>query len=708
MDKYLVIVESPAKTKTLKRFLGKNYTLESSWGHVKNLPRKSLGVEVEENFKPEYVIIPGRKKIIQKLKKEASKSKKVYLAPDPDREGEAIAWHIAEEIKKSNPHIARASFNEITREAVLDGIKRAGSIDMNKVNAQQTRRILDRLVGYKISPFLWKTVYRGLSAGRVQSVALRMICEREEEIEKFVSQEYWSITAWFENKKRESFSAELVKIKGEDFKIENQTQVDNTLEDIKQKGYEVKSIKREKRIRNPYPPFITSTLEQDSARKLNFSPKKTMLLAQQLYEGIDLGKEGPVGLVTYMRTDSVRVADSAIKTARDFIQRTYGTNYLPTEIRRYKSRKTAQEAHEAIRPTYVEYSPENIRNYLAKDQLKLYHLIYNRFLASQMKEALYDVTTVEIEGDGYTFRATASELRFDGFLRVYEELKDENNEEEKDKKLPILEEKERLNLLELKPQQHFTKPPPRFSEASLIKELEANGIGRPSTYALIVGTIQERRYVEKERRKLLPTELGRIVNRILIDNFPELFDIGFTAEMEEELDRIEEGKDDWVEVLKDFYTPFKSILEEAEKKRHEIKNTTQEKTDEVCDKCGNHMIIKWGKHGKFLACSAFPGCKNTKPYKNEKISITEISCPNKECAGFIVERRTRKGKIFYGCSSYPKCDFATWDKPVKENCLQCGANFLVLKRSKKNGDYLLCLKCKHENRITEDKIVIKD
>ncbi|HVP36637.1 MAG TPA: type I DNA topoisomerase [Terriglobales bacterium] len=745
MGKNLVIVESPAKTKTLKRFLGKDYQLEASLGHIKNLPQKSLGVKIEEDFKPGYVVIPGRKKVIDKLKKEAGKAEKVYLAPDPDREGEAIAWHVAEEVKKTNPNILRASFNEITKEAVLKGIEKAGPIDMDKVNAQQARRILDRIVGYKVSPFLWKTVYRGLSAGRVQSVALRIICEREEQIQKFVPLEYWSITGWFENQKNESFSAELVKIKGEDFRIENQTKAEEILQDLKRKSYKVASVNTEKRSRNPYPPFITSTLEQDSARRLYFSPQKTMVIAQQLYEGVELGEKGSVGLITYMRTDSVRIADSAKKAARDYIEKNFGSNYLPDRPREYKSKKNSQEAHEAIRPTYVEYPPDEIKKYLSKDQFKLYQLIYNRFLASQMKEAIYDTTTVEIQGDGYTFRASASELRFDGFLKVYQEVKEENGENGEEKKLPVLKQGESLNLLKLEPEQHFTKPPARFSEATLIKELEANGIGRPSTYALIVGTIEDRKYVEKEKKKLFPTELGKTVNRILVENFPELFDVGFTAEMEEELDRIEEGEDDWVKVLKDFYTPFKSILEEAEKKRKEIKSTIQEKTGEVCEKCGSPMVIKWGRHGRFLACSAYPECKNTKPLnsgeqnqitdekcelcgspmvlkngrfgkflacsrypecKNTKPYSLGIPCP-RGCGGFIVEKKSRKGKIFFGCSNYPKCDFATWDRPVKENCPQCGANFLVLKESKKKGEYLLCLKCKYEKSTTEEKTVVK-
>src|SRR3990170_352299 len=744
MGKNLVIVESPAKTKTLKRFLSEDYHLEASLGHIKNLPQKNLGVKIEEDFKPEYVVIPGRKKIIDRLKKEAKKAQKVYLAPDPDREGEAIAWHIAEEIKKSNSHIFRVSFNEITKKAVLKGIEKAGPIDMNKVNAQQARRILDRLVGYKVSPFLWKTVCRGLSAGRVQSVALRMICERDEEIEKFVIQEYWSITGFFETEKKEFFSADLVKIKGEDFKIENQARAEEILRDLRQKSYEVASVSTEKRSRNPYPPFITSTLEQDSARRLYFSPQKTMVIAQQLYEGVELGEKGAVGLITYMRTDSVRIADSAKKAARDFIEKNFGPDYLPDKPREYKSKKSAQEAHEAFRPTYIEYTPDEIKKYLSKDQYKLYQLIYNRFLASQMKEAIYDTTTVEIQGDGYTFRATTSELRFDGFLKVYQEIKEENGEKEEEAKLPLLKEGEKVNLLKLEPEQHFTKPPARFSEATLIKELEANGIGRPSTYALIVGTIEERTYVEKEKKKLFPTELGKTVNRILVENFPELFDVGFTAEMEEELDRIEEGKDNWVEVLKDFYTPFKSILEEAEKKRKEIKSTLQEKTEETCEKCGSPMVIKWGRHGRFLACSAFPECRNTKPLNNEKNHLTEekcelcgspmvlkngrfgkflacsrypeckntkpyslgIPCP-KGCGGFIVEKKSKRGRIFYGCSNYPKCDFAAWDKPVKENCPQCGANFMVLKETKKKGEYLLCLKCKYEKSVAEDKVEVK-
>ncbi len=779
MEKNLIIVESPAKTRTIKKFLGKNWEVEATKGHIWNLPEKSLGIEIKKGFRPEYEVIKGKEKVISKLKDEAKKVSKVYLAPDPDREGEAIAWHIAQEIDEVNSSIYRACFNEITKEAVLKGINDAGPLDMNKVNAQQARRILDRLVGYKVSPFLWETIYWGLSAGRVQSVALRILSEREKQIEDFIPEEYWSITALLGTFGKQSFYAKLFKIDGKDFKIGKKTQAQTIVDDIKSKTFVVVEFKKEKKHRNPYPPFITSTLQQDAARRLFFPSRKTMGIAQQLYEGVELGSKGSVGLITYMRTDSVRVSEQAKKGLRDFISKNFGEKYLSEKPREYRSKKGAQEAHEAIRPTYLEYTPDSIKDFLSDEQFRLYQLIWSRFVASQMSQASYDTKTVEIEAEKYLFRASSSKLIFDGFLKVYQEIKEENSEDKEEEKLPDLKEGEILKLLELKPQQHFTKPPPRFTEASLIKELETNGIGRPSTYAQIVTTIKQRKYVTSEKRKLVPTELGITVNKILVENFPQIFNVKFTANMESELDKIEEGKDEWVKVLKDFYLPFETTLKKVEKEKIKIKNRLEEKTDEICEKCGKPMIIKWSKNGRFLACSNYPECKNTKPLvskeeekiannqkcelcgspmviktgkfgrflacskypecKNTKPLVSKeeekivnnqkcelcgspiviktgkfgrflacskypeckysrplslgIKCPEKGCDGFLVERKTRRGKVFFGCSNYPRCDFATWDKPIAQICPECGAEFMVLKTSKSKGEFLKCLKC---------------
>lgn len=741
-QKNLVIVESPAKTKTLKKFLGKDFLVEASVGHVKDLPEKNLGVDIKNDFTPKYEIIKGKKKILNRLKSEAKKAKMVYLAPDPDREGEAIAWHIAQEIEKLNHQIYRASFNEITKPAVLAGIKESGKIDMNKVNAQQARRILDRLVGYKVSPILWKTVYRGLSAGRVQSVALRMICEREEQIEKFVPKEYWSITAILETDNKESFPAKLVKIDGKDFEIASRENAEKIIADLQEKKFWVINVTREKRKRFPSPPYITSTLQQDAARRLYFSSQKTMMVAQQLYEGVELGEKGSVGLITYMRTDSPRIAEIAKKAAKDFIEKNFGSKYVPLKTREYKSKKAAQEAHEAIRPTYIDYAPDQLKKFLTKDQFKLYQLIWSRFIASQMAEAIFDSVTVEIEAEKYLLKASSSELLFDGFLKIYQDAKEENSEKEEEFKLPALKENEILSLLELVPKQHFTKPPPRFTEASLIKELEENGVGRPSTYAQIVTTIKQRKYVELDKKKLFPTELGRTVNEILVKNFPNIFEVNFTANMEEELDKIEEGGEGWVKVLHDFYSPFELNLERVENEKSKIRQMTQQATGEICEKCGSPMIIRWGKNGRFLACSAFPKCKNTKPLESNKngellsgqkceicgapmqmktsrygkfLSCSKypeckftrpfsigVNCPEEGCGGYLFERKSKRGRIFYGCSNYPKCKFASWDKPVNETCPNCGAKFLVQKTSKSKGEYLKCVKCEFEKIKTAE------
>ncbi|HLG93725.1 MAG TPA: type I DNA topoisomerase [candidate division Zixibacteria bacterium] len=733
MAKNLVIVESPTKTKTLKKILGRDFSVLATKGHIMDLPKSRLGVDLENKFEPEYEVVPKRKETINELKKAAKEADKIYLAPDPDREGEAIAYHVAQLLKLKKP--LRASFNEITKEAVKRGITEAGKIDLHKVEAQQARRILDRLVGYQISPLLWKTVHRGLSAGRVQSVALRLVCEREEEIEKFVPKEYWSIKAFFDTPKKETFAAKLVKIKGENFELGSKTATDAVLADIEKQKYAVSDQKTEERQKNPYPPYITSTLQQDASRRLGFSTSKTMTLAQRLYEGAEIGGE-TVGLITYMRTDSVRVAKEAQGAVSRFIQKQYGKEYLPEEPRFYKSKKGAQDAHEAIRPTYFDYPPTAVKKYLEKDLFRLYELIWNRFVASQMASAVFDTLTVEVAGGDYLFRATSQKLKFPGFLAVYDELKDENGDEEEQFEIPVLKVDTPLSLNKLEPAHHFTKPPARFTEAALVRELEARGIGRPSTYASIITTIKTRHYVEVKERRLTPTDLGKTVNRILVAEFPDIFDYEFTREMEEELDSVEDGKDDWVKVLKDFYEPFEEDLAAAKKKEKEIRKSTQEKSDEVCEKCGRPMLVRWGRHGKFLACSGYPECKSTKPLegseeaqevsekcdkcgspmvvkrgrfgtflacsaypecKNTKalVKSTGVKCPEK-CGGELVERRSKSRRIFYSCSKYPKCKFATWDRPVPTACPKGDSTYMLAKVTKAKGEYLLCPVCKTE------------
>jgi len=733
MAKNLVIVESPTKTKTLKKILGRDYQVLATKGHIMDLPKSRLGVDVENDFEPEYEVVPKRKEIISELKKAAKEAEKIYLAPDPDREGEAIAHHVAQLLKLKKP--LRASFNEITKEAVKRGIAEAGTIDVHKVEAQQARRILDRLVGYQISPLLWKTVHRGLSAGRVQSVALRLVCEREEEIQKFVQKEYWSIKGFFETPQKEVFAAKLAKIKGENFELGNQAATNKVVEGIKKQIYAVSDKKIEERQKNPYPPYITSTLQQDASRRLGFSTSKTMTLAQHLYEGVEIEGES-VGLITYMRTDSVRVAKEAQAAAADLIKSEYGNKYLPDEPRFYKPKKGAQDAHEAIRPTYFDYPPSRVKKFLEKDQYRLYELIWNRFVASQMASALFDALTLEISGGDYLFRASSQNLKFPGFLAVYEDIKEEDGEDEEQFEIPVLETGTKLKLDKVEPAQHFTKPPARFTEAALVRELEARGIGRPSTYAAIIYTIKTRKYVDIEQRRLFPTDLGKTVNRILVTQFPDIFDYEFTRLMEEELDSIEDGKDEWVKVLRDFYEPFEEDLAAVKKKEKEIKKSTQEKSDEVCEKCGRPMVVKWGRHGKFLACSGYPECKSTKPMegseeaqetkevcekcgspmvvkrgrfgtflacsaypecKNTKalVKSTGVQCPEK-CGGELVERRSKRKRIFYSCSNYPKCKFATWDKPMPAACPKGDSKYMLFKSTKTKGEYLFCPVCKTE------------
>ncbi|MCX7793575.1 MAG: type I DNA topoisomerase [Thermodesulfovibrionales bacterium] len=764
--KSLVVVESPAKAKTINKILGKDYEVFASIGHIKDLPENELGVDVENNFTPKYIIIPGKEKIVKELKKNAKNKKAIFLATDPDREGEAIAWHIAEEVKDGIP-VYRVTFNEITEKAVKEAFKNPGSLDINKVEAQQARRILDRLVGYSLSPLLWKKVKRGLSAGRVQSVALRLVVEREREIEAFKPEEYWTIEGIFDTGDSEnpvSITAKLYRYKDRlvierakdgktNFLLKDKATADALIEELRAKNYILAEQERKKRKRNPPPPFITSTLQQEAAKRLGFTAKKTMLIAQQLYEGIEIPDEGSIGLITYMRTDSVRVSPEAQQWARKYIEENFGKDYLPPEPPHYKSKKGAQEAHEAIRPTYVEKTPEKVKKFLSKDHYALYKLIWDRFIASQMAPAQLESTTYIIRDidDSAEFRTTGTVIKFPGFLRAGSEEQITNDDSEEDLQLPDIPEGKGLNLSELKGSQHFTQPPPRYTEATLVKTLEERGIGRPSTYATILSTIQERKYVTKVDGRFIPSELGILVNDLLVERFPELIDVGFTAKMEEELDEIEEGRLKWLKVVKDFYGPFKKDLDEALKNLQKIKpqdiptdilcekcglpmvirwgrhgrfiactgypkckntraleeNRVQEKgeaagTGEMCDKCGSPMIIKRSRYGKFLACSRYPECKNTKPISSG------IKCPLDD--GELIERRTKKGRTFWSCSHYPECKFATWHRPVSEPCPDCGASFLVIK-NQNSKKILQCINenCKFQKDITsEEKQKLKE
>ena len=690
-NKNLVIVESPAKARTISKFLGSDYEVEASNGHVIDLPKSKLGVNIEESFEPHYITIRGKGKVLARLKKEAKKSGQVYLATDPDREGEAISWHLARALDINGTSEIRIVFNEITSQAVSQALESPRPIDDNLVNAQQARRILDRLVGYKLSPLLWKKVRKGLSAGRVQTVAVRIICEREREIEAFEPEEYWEITAHLERdeSKQESedtptsLEAELYRIDGRKFTLGSEEETNQALKEIKKESFQVKKVKKRKRRRNPYPPFTTSTLQQRASSILNFSAKKTMYLAQQLYEGIEVGSEGTVGLISYIRTDSTRISQEAASMAESFIKDNFGKKYYKGS-RGKKQKSGVQDAHEAIRPTAVQREPDKIKEHLSYDQLRLYRLIWERFVASQMSAAIYRILTINISaGPKYLFRASGSKVLFPGFMRVLSY----NNKNRTD--IPELEEGEELDLKKLDPEQKFTTPPPRYTEASLVKTLEEEGIGRPSTYAPTISTIISRGYVEKEGKSLVPTDLGFTVTDKLIDFFPDVTDVEFTARVEDKLDQIEEGEEDWRQLLEEFYSPFAERLAEAEEKmeREEI----VEETDEVCEKCGSPMVVKYGRYGKFLACSNYPECKNTKNY----LEKTGVSCPRCE-DGELVERKSRKGRKFYGCSNYPDCEYVLWDKPVKKKCPECGG-IMVQKYSKKRGQYLQCINkdCKH-------------
>lgn len=651
----LVIVESPAKSKTINKILGKDFKVLASMGHIVDLPTDRMGIDFENGFTPEYIVMKGRKKYLGDLKKEASESKAIYLAADPDREGEAICWHLKNQLEDDVAEIYRVSFEEITEKAVREAFKHPGELDMNKVNAQQARRILDRIVGYSLSPLLWSKVTRGLSAGRVQSVAVRLIAEREDEIRRFKAVEYWNIEALLKKQAASGdlarpFKAKLVKYKGEKFSISDAKTAGDVVETLTNEKYVVKDISRKEKKSYPRSPYTTSMLQQDAFNKLNFSATKTMKIAQGLYEGVELGEEGSVGLITYMRTDSVRISDDAMKELREYINSKYGARYCPKDPIKFKAKKGAQEAHEAIRPTLPLRAPESVASYLSPDEMKLYTLIWKRFVASQMESAVFSVLAVNIDAGEYRFHAGGAELVFDGFLKVYSDDREAGMEP-----IPSLDVNELLDLLKLDHEQHFTKPPARFTEASLVKALEEKGIGRPSTYAPIIRTIIQRNYVKRVGRNLQPTELGELVNKLLVDNFPDIVDAEFTAKMEGELDSIAEGKALLAEVLKEFYASFTKKLDEAQIKMKSVKKQVVS-TDQVCEKCGKPMVIKWGRRGRFLSCSAFPACKNAK-------SITSgVKCPTEGCGGELVERRSSRG-AFYGCTNYPKCTYTSRKLP---------------------------------------------
>lgn len=800
MSKSLVIVESPAKAKTIGKYLGKDFVVKASLGHVKDLPKNDLAVDVDRGFEPTYEVIEGKKKLIGELKAAAKSADNIYLAADPDREGEAICYHLQEELQSKagkGPAIFRVMFNEITANAVRKAFEKPLTVNTNLVDAQQARRVLDRLVGYKISPLLWDKVRRGLSAGRVQTVALRLIVDREREILAFEKTEYWTIDVALNAKKPPVLKARLAKRNGENPVIGNEETSNAIVLDLNGAAYVVQSVGTKEKKRNPVPPFITSTLQQEAVRKLRFSVKRTMMIAQRLYEGVELGDEGATGLITYMRTDSVRVADDALAEAREFIGKKFGDAYLPEKANVYRGKKDAQDAHEAIRPTSAARTPESLAKFLQEDELKLYTIIWNRFVASQMMPAIFDQTTIDVAAtgkskDSYLFRATGSVMKFNGFLAVYEEGKDAKDEEDEElkHKLPLVARGEELRFKAIEPEQHFTEPPPRYTEATLVKELEAKGVGRPSTYASILSTIQEREYVKKEGGKFVPTELGTVVTDLLLESFADIFDVLYTARLEERFDEIEEGTIDWRNAMGDFYEKFSTDLERAAVQMTDIKRM-EKSTDFVCDKCGKPMVIKWGRHGSFIACTGYPECTSTREIpttstedlgeqgedeycvncgrpmvlkkgrfgqfmactgypdckttrqlgqaeKKADVKLDElcpqcnnnlvmksgrfgeftacsnyptckyvkqktigVTCP--QCKeGDLIERRSKRGKTFYGCNQYPKCDFVAWAKPVDKPCPKCGANYM-LEKFLKSGAFLQCAndECKHKEPVAE-------
>jgi DNA topoisomerase-1 len=689
MAESLVIVESPAKAKTIGKYLGKKFIVKASMGHVRDLPKSQMGVDVTSDFNPKYITIRGKGSVLKELKDAAKKVKHIYLAADPDREGEAIAWHLAHSLNVEPTSKCRVVFNEITKDAIKEAFKHPRPIDMDLVDAQQARRILDRLVGYNISPILWKKVKKGLSAGRVQSVAVKLIMDRENEIKSFIPEEYWSITAELD-KKKTSFEAKFYGAEGKKEDLPNEEKVNKILTQIKGQPFVVQSVQKKERKKNPAVPFITSSLQQEAARKLNFRAAKTMMIAQQLYEGVDLGKEGTTGLITYMRTDSTRISETAKQEAKNYINEKFGDAFLSkgTAQQGKKNQKT-QDAHEAVRPTSVFHDPTSIKSSLSRDQLKLYRLIWERFIASQMAPAILDTMTVDFNVNGATFRSTGSKVKFPGFMKVYIEGNDDGKTDE-DKFLPDLKEGETVKLLGVEPKQHFTQPPPRYTEARLVKTLEELGIGRPSTYAPTLDTIQKRGYVALEDKRFVPSELGEIVIQLMEEFFPEILNATFTAGMEDHLDYIEEGKENWVNILHDFYTGFEKRLHVAEEEMKEVE-LEDEIADENCEKCDRHMVYKLGRYGKFLACSGFPDCRNTKPIVKE----IGVACPQCE-KGQIVERKSKKRRIFYGCNQYPECEFVSWDKPHILPCPKC-AQMLVEKKSKKETK-IKCVSCDYEER----------
>ena len=659
MTDKLIIVESPAKANTIKKFLGGNTKVVASMGHIRDLPKSKLGINIENNFEPEYINIRGKGDLIKSLKSEAKKAKKVYLATDPDREGEAIAWHLANILGIDENSKCRVTFNEITKDAVKEAIKNPRCVDKNLIDAQQARRVLDRIVGYKISPILWKKVRRGLSAGRVQSVAVKLIVDREEEIEKFIPEEYWNMYVNLK-KNKDVFKAKLVGKEEKKIEIHTKEETEKILNEIDKAKFVVKEVKKSQRKRNPAPPFTTSTMQQEASRKLGFSLKKTMSVAQGLYEGVKIPEKGSVGLITYMRTDSTRISDVARAAAKEQITQKYGEGYY--ENRYYKTKADAQDAHEAIRPTYIDISPDKLKDSLTKDQYKLYNLIYNRFLASQMSAAIYDTVSVKIDANKYNFKANGQTLRFKGFMALYVESKD-TEEKEENNQIPELQENETVEKVDIENIQSFTEPPPRYTEASLVKTLEEKGIGRPSTYSPTITTILERRYIEKNQKQLVPTELGKVVNNILVERFADIVSEEFTANMENQFDEIAIGKQAWKNIIKEFYGPFEKELEKANEELEHVE-LVEEVSDVPCEKCGRMMVIKYGRFGKFLACPGYPECKNTKPF----VETIEETCP--KCGGKIQIRKTKKRRNYYICENNPKtCDYISWNKPKKEEKL---------------------------------------
>jgi DNA topoisomerase-1 len=761
MGKHLVIVESPAKAKTLGKYLGRDYQVKASIGHVVDLPKSKLGVDIENDFETEYAVIHGKSGVLSEIKQAAKDKDTIYLAPDPDREGEAIAWHIARKLghpKRKN--VRRVLFNEITKRAVQDAIAHPRDLDQNLFEAQQARRVLDRLVGYRLSPLLWQKVRRGLSAGRVQSVAVRIIVEREREIRAFVPEEYWTVDARLDASQPPTFTARLAEVGGQkvskELTLDARAKVDDILRGLDGATWTVTKVEKKERRRHPTPPFITSRLQQEASRKLGFQPSRTMRIAQKLYEGVELGDEGAVGLITYMRTDSTRVSGEAIAAVRDYIPQRYGPEYLPADPNFYRSTQDAQDAHEAIRPTSMQWDPERVAPYLAREELALYTLIWNRFVASQMASAMYDATAVDVEAAACRFRATGQVLKFDGFIRVYTEGQDDRtatDDEDAEGQLPPLAEGEVVTLRELLPEQHFTQPPPRFTQATLIKELEEKGIGRPSTYASIMGTILNKEYVlEDEQKRLRPTELGMLVTDLLVESFPDVLNVEFTAGMEDELDRIEEGREHWVTAMRRFWDPFAKDLERAEVEMRDVKRE-ERPTDLVCDRCGKPMVIKWGRRGEFLACSGYPECRNTTNFMRDEEGrirpvepeLTDRTCDEcgrpmqvrfgrfgkfLGCSGYpeckavqplfkpiptgitclqcgqgeLYERRSKRGNTFFSCNRYPECTFAAWDQPVMEPCPRCAAPFVTEKVTKRSGTVRRCVRegCGWQARLDED------